>query len=114
MQAQDGWIVRIRPHCASLNVAQWRALGTCFIQVVPDVQIRTPQDNFTGVIRLGDSQNRLKTWFAAQNASLVVVRPDRFVAALAIPQTLNTTLDQLAQAMALTPAASGLAEEKVA
>ena len=27
MQAQDGWIVRIRPHCASLNVAQWRALA---------------------------------------------------------------------------------------
>ena len=27
MQAQDGWIVRIRPHCASLNVAQWRTLA---------------------------------------------------------------------------------------
>lgn len=96
------------------QIAQWRALGTCFIQVVPDVQIRTPQDNFDDVIRLGDTQNRLKTWFAAQNASLVVVRPDRFVAALAIPQTLNKTLDQLAHVMALTSVESALNEEKVA
>ena len=96
------------------QIAQWRALGTCFIQVVPDVQIRTPQDNFDGVIRLGDTQNRLKTWFAAQNASLVVVRPDRFVAALAIPQTLNKTLDQLAHVMALTSLKTALNQEKVA
>lgn len=96
------------------QIAQWRALGTCFIQVVPDVQIRTPQDNVDGVIRLGDTQNRLKTWFAAEDASIAVVRPDRFVAALAIPQTLSKTLNQLADVMALTSAASDLNVEKVA
>ena len=96
------------------QIAQWRALGTCFIQGVPDVQIRTPQDNVDGVIRLGDTQNRLKTWFAAEDASIAVVRPDRFVAALAIPQTLSKTLNQLADVMALTSAASDLNVEKVA
>ncbi|MEX3021050.1 bifunctional 3-(3-hydroxy-phenyl)propionate/3-hydroxycinnamic acid hydroxylase [Kluyvera sp. STS39-E] len=96
------------------QIAQWRELGTCFIQVVPEVQIRTPQDNFDGVIRIGDSQNRLKTWFAAQDASIVIVRPDRFVAALAIPQTLSQKLDQLADVMALTSVDSDLLVEKVA
>lgn len=96
------------------QIEKWRALGTCFIQVVPDVQIRTPQDNFDGVVRIGDTQNRLKTWFAAQDTSIVVIRPDRFVAALAIPQTLSTALDQLADVMALTRVDSDLHVEKVA
>lgn len=96
------------------QLAQWRALGTCFIQVVPEVQIRTPQDNFDGVIRIGDSQNRLKTWFATQDASIAIIRPDRFVAALAIPQTLSQKLDQLANVMALTRVDSELHVEKVA
>ncbi|QIL72773.1 nitrite reductase [Diaphorobacter sp. HDW4B] len=27
MQSQDGWIVRVRPHCASIQVVQWRVLA---------------------------------------------------------------------------------------
>lgn len=27
MRAQDGWIVRVRPHCAALSAAQWRVLA---------------------------------------------------------------------------------------
>lgn len=96
------------------QIARWRALGTQFIQVVPDVQIHTPQDNVEGVIRLGDTQNRLKTWFAAQDASLAVIRPDRFVAALAIPQTLGNQLNQLASVMALQAVSSSAPVEKVA
>lgn len=96
------------------QIARWRALGTQFIQVVPDVQIHTPQDNVEGVIRLGDTQNRLKTWFAAQDASLAVIRPDRFVAALAIPQTLGNQLNQLASVMALRAVSSSAPVEKVA
>ncbi|MEO3988509.1 bifunctional 3-(3-hydroxy-phenyl)propionate/3-hydroxycinnamic acid hydroxylase [Pseudocitrobacter cyperus] len=96
------------------QIARWRDLGTQFIQVVPDVQIRTPQDNVDGVIRIGDTDNRLKTWFAAQDASLAVIRPDRFVAALAIPQTLGNTLNQLASVMALQTVASSSPVEKVA
>ena len=96
------------------QIARWRALGTQFIQVVPEVQIHTPQDNVDGVIRLGDTQNRLKTWFAAQDASLAVIRPDRFVAALAIPQTLGNQLNQLASVMALQAVSSSAPVEKVA
>ncbi len=40
------------------------------------------------------TQGRLRSWFAQHNASLVVMRPDRFVAATAIPQTLGNTLNK--------------------
>ncbi|MFU0446192.1 bifunctional 3-(3-hydroxy-phenyl)propionate/3-hydroxycinnamic acid hydroxylase [Pseudocitrobacter faecalis] len=96
------------------QIARWRALGTQFIQIVPEVQIHTPQDNVEGVIRLGDTQNRLKTWFAAQDASVAVIRPDRFVAALAIPQTLGNQLNLLASVMALQAVSSSAPVEKVA
>jgi 3-(3-hydroxy-phenyl)propionate hydroxylase len=59
-----------------------------FIQVVPEVQIHRQQDNFADVIRVGDTQNRLKSWFAQHQTAIAVVRPDRFVATVAIPQTL--------------------------
>ncbi|XNM84999.1 hypothetical protein ACLK14_02100 [Escherichia coli] len=36
------------------QIQQWRALGTRFIQVVPEVQIHTAQDNHDGVLRVGD------------------------------------------------------------
>lgn len=84
------------------QIQQWRALGTRFIQVVPEVQIHTAQDNHDGVLRVGDTQGRLRSWFAQHNASLVVMRPDRFVAATAIPQTLGNTLNKLASVMTLT------------
>ena len=68
-----------------------------------------------GVIRIGDSDGRLKEWFGRYPASVALVRPDRFLAALAIPQTLGKTCDALAQAVyATTPAATRPAISKVA
>jgi 3-(3-hydroxy-phenyl)propionate hydroxylase len=56
------------------------------------------------VIRIGDCSNRLKTWFGNYPASVVVLRPDRFVAALAVPQTLGKVCSALRQALsALVP-----------
>ena len=96
------------------QIQLWRALGTRFIQVVPDTQINTSQDNHDGVIRIGDTQNRLRAWFAQHNAALVVMRPDRFVAAVAIPQTLGSTLNKLASVMTLTRTHVAVPVEKVA
>ena len=81
------------------QIARWRAVGVRFIQVVPEVQIHCDQDNVPGVIRLGDTQNRLKSWFAQHDTAIAVVRPDRFVATVAIPQTLSKKLDALASKM---------------
>ena len=96
------------------QIAQWRAVGVRFIQVVPEVQIHRQQDNFAGVIRVGDTQNRLKSWFAQHDTAIAVVRPDRFVAAVAIPQTLGQKLDALASKMQLASVQTTTTIEQVA
>ncbi len=88
----------------------WRAL----YPVVPEVQIHREQDNAPGTLRVGDTQNRLKSWFAQHNTAIAVVRPDRFVAALAIPQTLGAQLTALAEKLTLATGDTAHAEEKVA
>lgn len=53
------------------QIQQWRALGTRFIQVVPEVQIHTAQDNHDGVLRVGirkvvcvaGSRNTMLRWW---------------------------------------------------
>lgn len=96
------------------QIAQWNAVGVRFIQVVPEVQIHRQQDNFAGVLRVGDTQNRLKSWFAEYDTAIAVVRPDRFVATVAIPQTLGGKLDRLASKMSLVPVGDAAAINKVA
>ncbi|KMK15363.1 3-(3-hydroxyphenyl)propionate hydroxylase [Pluralibacter gergoviae] len=96
------------------QIARWQAAGVRFIQVVPEVQIRRDQDNFPGAIRIGDTQNRLRGWFARHNCSIAVLRPDRFVATVAIPQTVGERLEALAAAVSLAPAAAPVSVAKVA
>jgi 3-(3-hydroxy-phenyl)propionate hydroxylase len=84
------------------QVAFWRNLGTRFIQVLPSVQLKAEREVSEGVIRIGDS-GRLKEWFGRYPASIAVVRPDRFLAGLAIPQTLGQVCDSLAQALSAKP-----------
>lgn len=97
------------------QIEQWQALGTRFIQVLPDVQLKAASDVSQGVIRVGDSTGRLKEWFARGSASIALVRPDRFLAGLAIPQTVGQTCDQLALALkALPQPAAAIIASKVA
>ena len=85
------------------QITQWKALGTRFIQVLPDVQLRAPSDAGPDVIRVGDSTGRLKEWFALGTSSIALVRPDRFLAGLAIPQTIDQTCEELARALKVLP-----------
>ncbi|MNN36982.1 3-(3-hydroxy-phenyl)propionate/3-hydroxycinnamic acid hydroxylase [compost metagenome] len=97
------------------QIEQWQALGTRFIQVLPDVQLKAASDVSSGVIRVGDSSGRLKDWFARGSASIALVRPDRFLAGLAIPQTVGQACDQLALALkALPQPAATIVASKVA
>ena len=96
------------------QIVRWRAVGVQFIQVVPEVQIHCDQDNVPGVIRVGDTQNRLKNWFAQHDTAIAVVRPDRFVATVAIPQTLGKKLNALASKMQLASAQAPTVIEQVA
>lgn len=87
------------------QVEAWRALGTRFIQVLPEVQLKAGREVPEGVIRVGDSTGRLKEWFGRYPASIALLRPDRFVAGVAIPQSLGQVSDQLLRALAAIPLA---------
>lgn len=85
------------------QIAQWTTLGTRFIQVLPDVQLRAPSDAGNDVIRVGDSTGRLREWFARGSTSIALLRPDRFLAGLATPQTLGKACNELALALNAQP-----------
>ncbi|MDY7570089.1 bifunctional 3-(3-hydroxy-phenyl)propionate/3-hydroxycinnamic acid hydroxylase [Pseudomonas sp. CCC4.1] len=85
------------------QIAQWKTLGTRFIQVLPDVQLRAPSDAGNDVIRVGDSTGRLREWFARGSSSIALLRPDRFLAGLATPQTLGKACNELAQVLNAQP-----------
>ncbi len=96
------------------QIGRWRAIGVRFIQVVPAVQIHREQDNAPGTLRVGDTQNRLKSWFAQHNTAIAVVRPDRFVAALRHPADPRRTADRPGGKMTLATGDTARTEEKVA
>ncbi|WP_104903477.1 bifunctional 3-(3-hydroxy-phenyl)propionate/3-hydroxycinnamic acid hydroxylase [Pseudomonas sp. LH1G9] len=100
---------------SATQIAHWKALGTRFIQVLPDVQLRVPSDAGQDVIRVGDNSGRLKEWFALGTSSIALVRPDRFLAGLAIPQTVGLACDDLARALkAVPPTSANAVVSKVA
>ncbi|MGH1399963.1 MAG: bifunctional 3-(3-hydroxy-phenyl)propionate/3-hydroxycinnamic acid hydroxylase [Acinetobacter tandoii] len=78
------------------SLQQWKKLGVKFIQVLPAVQLQNEKrKQYEGVICVGDIGTDIRTWFGRTNDSMVILRPDRFVAALAIPQSV----DQISQAL---------------
>ena len=91
---------------SATQIAHWKALGTRFIPVLPDDQLRVPSDAGQDVIRVGDSSGRLKEWFALGTSSIALVRPDRFLAGLAIPQTVGQAWVDLARALKAVPPTS--------
>lgn len=78
------------------TMQKWQTLGVKFIQVLPAIQMDNPQrKKLDGVITIEDVGIDIRTWFGKSAQSIVILRPDRFVAALAIPQTVNSTSNQL-------------------
>lgn len=78
------------------SLQQWKKLGVKFIQVLPAVQLQNEnRKQYDGVICVGDIGTDIRTWFGRTSDSMVILRPDRFVAALAIPQSV----DQISQAL---------------
>ncbi len=78
------------------TIQQWKKLGVKFIQVIPAVQLdNTQRKQYEGVITIGDIGTDIRSWFGKTQDSVVVLRPDRFVAALAIPQSMESTSQAL-------------------
>ena len=75
--------------------ALWTSLGGCFVVVKPDPQMRFEEDVPQDVIAIGDIDGRLRDWFAAVPDSVVLLRPDRFVAAVCSPQQVSDTVIRL-------------------
>lgn len=82
--------------------AIWARLGAAFVVVKPDVQMAYTADVADDVLVVGDVQNRLKDWFSASAHSVVVLRPDRFVAGVCSPQQVSQTIVALAGRLSLT------------
>ncbi|WP_374618236.1 bifunctional 3-(3-hydroxy-phenyl)propionate/3-hydroxycinnamic acid hydroxylase [Pandoraea sp.] len=82
------------------------ALGVCFVLAKPDVQLPHTDDVPEGVIAIGDPSNRLKDWFGRLSSSVVLLRPDRFVAGACSPQDVSQALIELADKLALTQGAA--------
>ncbi|RYY93857.1 MAG: bifunctional 3-(3-hydroxy-phenyl)propionate/3-hydroxycinnamic acid hydroxylase [Comamonadaceae bacterium] len=79
-----------------------RALGAVSVVVRPECQDlgrELPQDGFA----VSDAEGSLRAWFDAAPGSVIVLRPDRAIAAVCNPQTLSATLERLAQVLSLQP-----------
>lgn len=78
------------------NIKKWHALGVKFIQVLPVVQLNNEKRKlYENVITIGDPATEIRSWFSQTDQAIAILRPDRFVAALAIPQTVNSISQQL-------------------
>ncbi len=109
-----GWGTNPLHWLSEEQIARWRTRGAVFIQAVPDEQLANNPGERQGPLWIGDPEDRLRKWFAAIPDSVAVLRPDRFVAATAIPQTLGTTLDALERAMTLNQPELQQSVDKVA
>ncbi|KEF54128.1 3-(3-hydroxy-phenyl)propionate hydroxylase [Exophiala aquamarina CBS 119918] len=87
------------------QIAAWRRLGTTLIQVLPSCQMMNPQassERENHIVRIGDSKDGLlKKWFGSYPCSIAIIRPDRVVGALAIPQTIGDVSDRFFDAIGL-------------
>ncbi|MEX3840456.1 bifunctional 3-(3-hydroxy-phenyl)propionate/3-hydroxycinnamic acid hydroxylase [Paraburkholderia sp. BR10882] len=85
--------------------ALWERLGARFIFAKPDVQLEYADDVPEGVLALGDVQGRLKEWFSRLPESVVLLRPDRFVAGVCTPQQVSDAIVELAGKLGMAEAA---------
>ncbi|MFT0167915.1 bifunctional 3-(3-hydroxy-phenyl)propionate/3-hydroxycinnamic acid hydroxylase [Paraburkholderia mimosarum] len=84
--------------------ALWERLGARFVVAKPDVQLDYGDDVPEGVLALGDVQGRLKEWFGRLPESVVLLRPDRFVAGVCTPQQVSDAIVELAGKLGMTDA----------
>ncbi|MBB3261982.1 3-(3-hydroxy-phenyl)propionate hydroxylase [Paraburkholderia bannensis] len=80
-------------------------LGARFVLAKPDVQLDYADDVPAGVLALGDVQGRLKDWFSRLPESVVLLRPDRFVAGVCSPQQVSEAIVELAGKLGMTDSA---------
>jgi 3-(3-hydroxy-phenyl)propionate hydroxylase len=85
------------------------ALGAKIVTLKPTVQIDRTVDMTDRTDVLGDEQMRFKEWFGQHPGSIVLLRPDRFVAGIAFPIEVDELIAAVADKMGLVVNAGGKA-----
>ena len=78
-----------------------RRLGAALVSVRPMVQTHIDLPADPDALVLGDPTGALKRWFDSRATSVLVLRPDRFVAAAGIAQQTGRLLEAVARAVRL-------------
>lgn len=68
----------------------WRRLGARFFTFRPMTQLWWTEGDDPEVTIVGDATGRLKRWFDDQSGSIVVLRPDRFVAGMSLAHNVSS------------------------
>ncbi|MFL6966232.1 bifunctional 3-(3-hydroxy-phenyl)propionate/3-hydroxycinnamic acid hydroxylase [Pseudomonas alvandae] len=94
-----GYRVNPAAHLGEDTAAYWARWGTRFIQINRSRSGvgRNQPLSASGAICIEDVDNRLGEWFTKVRDCIVVVRPDRFVAAITTPERLDGVLRKLAE-----------------
>ena len=94
-----GYRVNPREHLSAETAAYWARWDTQFVQVNRSRSGlgRHQPLTATDAISVEDVDNRLGEWFSKVRDCIVVVRPDRFVAAITTPERLEGVLRKLAE-----------------
>lgn len=90
-----------RGHLSAASSEAWIRIGARFVIVRPHTQLGwgKPDDGRTVVV--SDPSGDIKTWFDQQQASVAVLRPDRFVAATGRPIDLDDLTGRLVALLGL-------------
>jgi 3-(3-hydroxy-phenyl)propionate hydroxylase len=92
-----GFKVNPADYLSPANREFWDRMNTRYVQVNRSrsgINRDQPLQN-TSAISVEDVDNELANWFIAAREKLVIVRPDRFIAAVTSPHRLNEALDAL-------------------
>jgi 3-(3-hydroxy-phenyl)propionate hydroxylase len=79
------WCSELGVHLDERAAAVWRRLGATFVVVRPMTQLHWIGPDEDGACVVGDRDGSIKQWFDAADGSVVLLRPDRFVAAVVRP-----------------------------
>jgi 3-(3-hydroxy-phenyl)propionate hydroxylase len=94
------WATDPRLHMSDAVRTFWESVGARFVTVMPAVQLSAEQTaRSNDLLTLGDI-GAIKQWFGDHRTSLIVLRPDRFVAAASpTPQAIDEITASLQTAM---------------
>ena len=84
------------------EAGRWLDLGAKLVALRPSSQLHWPGDDHDAVEVVGDATGALKRFFDGQRASVLFLRPDRFVAGACVAQHAPEVSRAVAAALSLT------------